>query len=207
MNRAAKLFLGLAVPAAALVVHVWGAPIRERQPLPGLPDSWVPFSADFRVFGPGVGPSTGRFYRSSDGSTRSETRALADLAIGIVNVAARRFYSYSRGSGWVSQPLELSPEGMRPRTLPESPFLERVPEPWEGLEVWRLQDASGAVRLIAPALNAFTVRREGGMGPSFEFTNIAIGEPDVAFVPPASATVRESDEPMRAGFFPVPHGH
>lgn len=159
------------------------------------------------MFGPGVGPSTGRFYRSSDGSTRSETRTLADLAIGIVNVAAGRFYSYSRGTGWVSRPLELPSERLRPRRPPASPFLERVPEPWEGLEVWRLQDGSGAVLLIAPALNAFTVRREGGKGPSFEFTNIAIGEPAVALGPPASATVRESEEPMRVGLFPVLHGH
>jgi hypothetical protein len=206
MEKRKIRLMGLSLPLAVLAVYGWGARAGQPwQPLPGVPESWVPFSADFRVFGPGINTATGRFYRFSDGSTRSETRTLADLAIGIVNVGLGRFYSYSRGTGWVSQPLELPPEGLKPRLPLASEAFERVSEPWEGLEVWRLVDRTGAAFLIAPALNAFTVRREAGQGPSFEFTNIVIGEPQASLLPPMSATVRERDEPMRVGRFPLVH--
>lgn len=176
---------------------------QEYPKLKELAETWVPFSATMRFSGEGVVPSEGRFWRFSDGSTRSETYAAKDMAITINNVAARRVYSCTGASGWVSHPLELPADGLHPLVLLATPGVRELPEKWEGLTVYAVTDAEGTERVIAPAINGFVVRRTGSKGPNVEVTDIVIGEPGVALTPPEGAPVVEKHDVRRMGAFPL----
>src|SRR5438067_2261311 len=81
------------------------------------PQNWVPFSAQIkRVYEKSGEVVVGRVYRSSDGSTRSETGPSLDAinTIGIKNISTRSFYMWQGNDTWTAQPMELPPEGWHP---------------------------------------------------------------------------------------------
>jgi hypothetical protein len=121
------------------------------------PSDWVSFSADVELcMGTGQPSLNGRFYRASNGSTRSELYEPDGSVnmLSIVNVPEQNLYVYDRRNGWrVSQ----TDARHRPDTrFSKFALGEKSPTRWEDLEVYeKVQD--GELAVCAPELNFKTV--------------------------------------------------
>ena len=185
--------------------------------IPG-PRDWVPFSADVRVTFPGInGVTTGRFYRSSDGSGRLETtfegRELEGPLVSIRNVSERMSY-VGRGLAWTSTHLGNAPmsgparwrEGTVGLTkLPQRVSLSPGADTTSGSDLRLLSEGGyetyrwsvGSVDcLLVPKLNFFPVVRNSLLSGRREvYSNIVVGEqPPGLFSPPPGATIKPSED-------------
>jgi hypothetical protein len=164
------------------------------------PSEWIPFSAWVRsvVTTDGVQRvgMQGRYYRRSDGSTRSETGPENGpiRVIDIKNIAAKRAYLFRNGR-WQSNPMQLRDGGYRPRKQRVDMLgLERHAEAISGFLVYKYTDAGGVVSFQAPDLNFFKLRTSY-QETTQEFYDIQPGEqPDHLFEPPQGADVEEKPE-------------
>ena len=169
------------------------------------PANWIPFSADLvRVHASSGRTYVGRFYRSADGSTRSETGrpGLPVDTIGIKNISERKLYLWSRGlDRWTAQPMLLPSEEWRPTPRRKKSGIDIGLEPIAGFQVMRSRKG---VRDIfeAPYLNLFPLvviePCTGSVGPACGIwhTNVVVGEqPSQYFRTPEGAYIEELDEP------------
>jgi hypothetical protein len=162
------------------------------------PNSWVAFTADITGTSvPGTAGVSGKYYRSSDGSQRTDTYKPGEPGrriIDIKNVAQEKYYAWDTRQ-WTVQPMQLGPNGYRP-TRARTERLTRESEPWEGLEVYRFLLDGGSQVLMAPALNFFRVVEIKPSGRRIQYSNIVLTEPDpTLFEPPAGAQVTELSGP------------
>jgi hypothetical protein len=121
------------------------------------PGQWVAFSAEVELRLGTAQPSlNGKFYRASNGSTRTELYE-PDGSVNmfsIVNMPEQRLYVYDPRNGWRVSQTDA-------RESPETRFSqvalgEKSPTRWEGLEVYeKVQD--GELTVCAPELNFKTV--------------------------------------------------
>lgn len=182
----------------------------ERQQLSNVvivpqPATWVPFSADIKRVGAEKGTVwVGRFYRASDGSTRSETgRSLDSIdTVGIKNIEGRTFYLWSKSRGsWTAQPMDLPPWGWQPRPRHLSPRMGAVAQKVEGFD---LMLSINKQRMVyeSPQLNFFplvavepcAVATATACG--VWHSNIVLGEqPPSYFLPQAGASLEWLSEP------------
>lgn len=167
------------------------------------PSEWVPFSADIRQVGSAGTTAVGRFYRSSDGSTRSETGDSFDAldTVAIKNIKERAFYLHTVDGAWTVQPMDLPPWGWKPMPTRFGNGMTPVPETVEGFSLIRSE--SGPVVLYrSPELNLFVlitaVPCETGRAVEcgISHSNIVLGEqPEEHFQPPAGVRVMRVDKP------------
>jgi hypothetical protein len=116
------LFAGAAVLYARNSALTGRGPVRQlsaqRPEVIAQPVTWIPFTADLRHVDETSGEiRLGRFYRASDGSTRSETGSTLDAidTIAIKNISTRSFYLWSQDRGWwTAQPMDLPQRGWLP---------------------------------------------------------------------------------------------
>lgn len=97
--------------------------------------NWVPFSADIkRVYEKSGEVTVGRVYRSSDGSTRSETGPSLNTVntIAVKNIATRTFYLWQGNEWWTAHPMELPPDGWHPFPRILSPMMAAMPNTIQG---------------------------------------------------------------------------
>lgn len=168
------------------------------------PETWTPFSADLRRVNAMNGAvHVGRFYRSSDGSTRSETGPSLEQinSIGIKNIGDVAFYSWNDKFGWMQQPMTLPPEGWQPGRIVFNERMTRVQERLGDLELIR-HDQSPYTVYRAPMLNMFDVIKllpcqfESTSACGTWLSNIRIGEQSSElFAPPSSASIQQNPEP------------
>lgn len=171
------------------------------------PGRWVPFRANIkRVFDP-ESVFVGRFYRASDGSTRSETGpSIAEINIvGIKNMSEGVFYLWLPTSGWESHPMEL-PHGkyFQPRLdSGVSAEATRVDDQIEGIDLIKgPTDRHGITEYQAPRLNYFALRttipcktaQRTGCGKWYSEVHIDEQPPEL-FKPPVGVAVLKRSEP------------
>jgi hypothetical protein len=169
-----------------------------------LPQSsdWIAFSAAVEITEPGSPRLIGRYYRSSDGSTRLETGPEdgSMVVISIKNIPSETFYWFSPapGRGWTAQPLKLPVGGWRPAAYrAEMKGLSKHSERVSGYETYRYISNSGDISLLASELNCFPVMRQSlRTGRREVYSNIVLGEPVLdSMVPPPNVQVRKLDKP------------
>jgi hypothetical protein len=188
-------------------VFVYGRTVapraQEREQLERIPipDKWVPFSAKLTTRTTSGKTYAGRFYRSTDGSTRSETGPSPDqiTVIAIKNIPQALFYLWQRGQ-WTQQPMQLPPSGWNPQSFPVravTPVAEKV----EGFDVVQ-GDSANSTTLFAPQLNLFPIvliNKECPASPpecGERYSDIHIGEqPAELFLPPTDVALRVLEEP------------
>ncbi|MGE0123564.1 MAG: hypothetical protein AB7U25_11550 [Vicinamibacterales bacterium] len=168
------------------------------------PSEWVPFSAHIRRVNAADGfVSVGRFYRSSNGSTRSDTGPSLDQidTIGIKNIDRVAFYLWSIKLGWSQQPMSLPPDGWTPGLIVFNDAMTRVPERVEGFELIR-HDAPPFTVFRAPQLNMFDVMRlipcqfNTALMCGTWFSNFVVGEqPAELFAPPEGQPIAYNPQP------------
>lgn len=168
------------------------------------PAAWVPFSADIRRVNAMTGAvSVGKFYRSSEGSTRSDTGPSLDRidTIGIKNIRLVAFYLWSDKTGWRQQPMTIPPDGWAPGKIVFNEHMTRVPERIDGLELIK-HDAPPYTVFRAPQLNMFELVKllpcqfESPTPCGTWFANVQIGEqPPELFEVPASQPVVQNPQP------------
>jgi hypothetical protein len=153
------------------------------------PAEWVAFSADAELRH-GEQSKSGKFYRSSDGSTRLETGPADRRELTIKNSRQLKIYHCVAASCTV-QPLGPAREsGSPPKMRADQPGLTKLPEPVEGFEAYQWE--SGTTSVVLPGLNFFAVRLDAGAGTE-RYWHITVGEqPAELFVPPAGAVVTEA---------------
>ena len=164
------------------------------------PTHWVPFTAHMRksVAANGVQDVKvqGRYYRRSDGSTRSESGMVNGpiKVIDIKNIAQNRFYLFEN-ERWQSYPMLLPAEGFRPLQRREDmKGLERHSEAVSSFLVYKHTDRGGVVSMKAPDLNFFALRTSF-KETTQEFYDVQLGEqPDDLFEPPVGAEVEQRTE-------------
>jgi hypothetical protein len=164
----------------------------------------VPFSADSerRIGGKDV-VVDGRFWRASDGSTRTESwvRGINDVIIVIKNVTTNRYFEkLGNARAWCSHPMALPSRGYLPlKRRTSMPGLSAVATPVEGFEVFRYSGGtprSTTTELQSPALNFFALVVQDFTGTHLRHFNIRLGEQEPAlFMPPPDATVEEHVDP------------
>ena len=207
----AKSVFAVAVPVlVAGVIGYSNATTARRgaftqQDLIPTPDSWVPFTADVRTTDPVRPTVLGRFYRSGDGSTRTDTTVEGDTKVLINNVALNRCFRYFKATGWMSNPMALPPGGFTPvKHRKDSAELSRHAEKVAGFDVFRhVSPAGRESSLLAPDLNMFALRVERPDGGTLEYSNIQLGEPPPGtFEPPPGVPITHRTEP--AGIVWVP---
>jgi hypothetical protein len=159
------------------------APSSQEWLLP-QPSDWVPFSATLRHtshFNGTIEVIPGRYYRSGDGSTRSETGEQRHrVRISIRNMSRVSAFAWSERTGWFETPMTLGPHGTRPAPWSTANLIP-VDDLYEGLRIVRLNIPNGrSFRLMAPELNMFGVVSffcsERGQCELIEFRDIRIGE-------------------------------
>ena len=99
------------------------------------PGQWVPFSAKTTTVFPTGNVFVGVFYRSADGSTRSETcPANGEVnSIAINNMAEKTHYRWAASGGWESHPMDL-PMGKDIPPISDGTFSDRpIAEQLEGM--------------------------------------------------------------------------
>lgn len=168
------------------------------------PSTWVAFSADIRRVNAMTGAvSVGKFYRSSDGSTRSDTGSSLDRidTIGIKNIRLVAFYLWSDKTGWSQQPMTIPPDGWGPGKIVFNERMTRVPERIDGLELIK-HDAPPYTVFRAPQLNMFELVKllpcqfASPTPCGTWFANVQIGEqPPELFEVPASQPVVQNPQP------------
>lgn len=172
------------------------------------PDNWVAFEASLSVTHPEnfqLG-TVGRFYRSSNGSTRRESGpSLTDIrVIDIVNVADSAQYVFSQRTGWVrfpiagdrSRPLKYRKNvagwSKAPGRLALKKGQSGVLSAAEGFEAYLVTETSGVTKLRVADLNLFEVATTRPDGLHERYADIDLVEPAAElFRPPAGATVQE----------------
>lgn len=161
------------------------------------PSHWVPFSADVEITRPTASARlTGRFFRSSNGSSRQEFLESAPL-VTIMNVGMNTYFELRRGQ-WCRHPMGVGPKGYHPLKMrEENATLGKRPIQFESLVVRELRNPR-TIELIAPELNFFAVTTEGvPSGAKTRYHNIVKGEPDPSlFEPPPAADVVMHQTPM-----------
>jgi len=209
MNAKSVFAVAFPVLVAAVISYANVTTARRgaftEQDLIPTPDSWVPFAADVRTTDPVRPTVLGRFYRSGDGSTRTDTTVEGDTKVLINNVALNTCYRYFRATGWMSNPMALPPGGFTPfKYRRDSAELSLHADKVEGFEVYRQVNAtSREVSLLAPELNMFAIRVTRSDGGTLEYLNIQSGEPAPGtFEPPPGAPIKHNSEP--AGIVWVP---
>lgn len=206
--RVTILLVGPLVGFGALQVsdRLSAAPSAQSKPKEYVqqPETWTPFSADIRRVNATNGEvHVGRFYRSADGSTRSDTGPSLDHInmIGIKNVAQAAFFTWNDKLGWTQQPMTQPPEGWRPGRVVFNERMTRVAEKVDGLDLIK-HDAPPYTVYRAPQLNMFDVVKllpcqfESSSPCGTWLSNIRIGEqPPGLFTPPTSASVNQNPDP------------
>jgi hypothetical protein len=177
-----------------------GAPVEYV----AMPDTWVPFEASVTITAPNSPPVVGRFYRSSNGSTRLETGpSVSDIrVISIRNIVDQMIYLGS-ASGWTSDRLDL-PFGSGPmrwkKGLPNwTPFEYKLAirrgesgsvSATEGFDAYRVTQSDGVMHLKVPALNLFDAVVQRPDGWYQLYSNIDLKEPAAdLFAPPLGVPV------------------
>jgi hypothetical protein len=186
---------------------------QTREELP-QPAAWVAFEAKVTVQRGGAEPLVGKFYRSSDGSTRLETGpAEGDVrVVDIKNIPTKAGYVRKVDGTWISKPIDEASADLRPQRFHAGmPFLARYPrkvsilkgQPYSlssdtGFSAYQLMQSNGGLLLLVPELNFFPIVRERLDGRREVYTDVSLLEPDVSlFLPPPGATV-EVLAPRRA---------
>lgn len=169
------------------------------------PDSWVAFDADFVDTQPGRSRDvSGRYYRSGDGSDRSENYSTrGDTAIRIINVGARESYFYASASGkWFRQAVDIPPEGYRPPAPRRATMtgLKALPQRLEDMEVYEYRRPRGGISIQAPALNFFSLQKTEVTGQQVKFFNVKVRPQDPAlFQAPANAIFEDLAQHVSLG--------
>jgi hypothetical protein len=177
---------------------------RAQREIISQPSDWVPFSAELRRVHEKDGSLfVGHYYRSSDGSTRSETGPSLDniTSIGIKNVGQATFYYWSRQKGWSLQPMDLPPWGWKPVRTLMNKKMTRVPDMVEGFALIRV-DTAGRVIYQAPELNLFVLVNlvKCEWDPAAKcgtwYSTIKIAEPPREyFLPPSDQPIERIEKP------------
>lgn len=177
----------------------WVTPVGAQLADIPAPVNWVAFSAD-RMSTNEATPDSyvyGRYYRRSDGSTRSDAGVKGESiqSIEIHNMTNSTYYTFFRGS-WESYKMRLPEEGYTPAVprLGKTNFLAKSDEFIQGFDnIYTETQPSGLVRHEAPALNFFALRQTY-QGAKTEYYNVQIAEqPDDLFVPPPGAPINAHD--------------
>jgi hypothetical protein len=197
----AMILITLPLLVAGSVLYARG--FRALQPDQHVPSptEWIPFRSDFRQVDGSGAVHVGRFYRRSDGSTRSESgQSLGKWhTILIKNISTATYYTWYEERGWARQPMQLPKWGWRPgKRHFNTPGLTLVPQRVEGFTLLKVEHNGGAYDLQAPELNFFTVVRHWGdtVGSGTTHSNIRVGEqPAELFEPPRDASVAAIGEP------------
>ena len=176
--------------------------LRSQEPEIASPGGWVPFRADIEKTGTESAlKNVGTYYRSSDGSERTELGAEDDSSrlITIMNVAQNMYYQRARNGVWCSHPMGISPaKGWRPFRMREgNPNIRPTVTVVETFDVRELISRD-SVQLVAPALNFFAHRRdEKTTGLRERYFNVGVGEQDSAlFQPPVGVLVVKHTQKM-----------
>jgi hypothetical protein len=197
--------LVLASTSMLLLAVVVGLAARRGQAVTYLPqpNHWVPFSADMTVTHSGTSDKIvyGRFYRSSDGSTRLETgpQPLEPLVIHIKNAKQHLMWVF-RGGRWYMSPFSMGPlppqmstrTGLQPypNKLALRPGQNNSVTSNSGFEAYRSVTRNGTLALMVPELNFFPVLRQRLDGRRELYASILLQEPDPAlFLPPPGPTI------------------
>jgi hypothetical protein len=169
------------------------------------PQVWVPFSATYKHVNENGEVRVGRFYRASDGSTRSESGLEAGVMniIGIKNISEGLFYLWKPTTGWESRPMDVPSTGWKPRISKTVAPTNLVTDRVDGFALIKSpMDRRGATTYEAPELNFMPLRvatrcqviglDECGVW----LTEIIVGEqlPEY-FKPPIGTSVARRSEP------------
>jgi hypothetical protein len=190
--------------AAALGVYTRSALSQSAGQLIPQPASWVPFSAELRDVREDGAVTVGRFYRASDGSTRSETGPSLDniRVVGINAISNATFYLWHADRGWTAQPMQLPPFGWNPTPTIFNSQMTGVTDKVEGFTVIRMVvGGNDRVAFVAPELNLFPLivsypcRGRTAQCGTVHF-NIRVGEqPQEYFAPAEDALITRREEP------------
>lgn len=172
------------------------------------PDSWVPMTVDYTV---GAADSTVhlRESRRSDGSVRHEMPGDIEKGLTtITDVSSQRYYEFERGV-WRLHPLRPLPFGGKPfMTLRRSsvtpvprgdPRVHVVAQLSDQLTFYEFVGPSGNELVLCPELNMLMVWAQFVDGRQRQTVAVALGEPSVAFAPPAGTAVESRPEPRGGG--------
>ena len=204
-----RILFAVAVPGVLLGSFVL-SPMRTISPIGAVhavsvlsgPSTWTAFSADVRITSAkSSSVLAGRFFRSSNGSTRLETGPqdtpeVRVISIQNIELSTLFIYSPAPSQGWVARPMKLPAEGWHPQPISSNMAgLSRTTETWEGRDVYRYE-RKDHIALLAPDLNFFAVVRDTKDRDREEYHNIQLGEqPLELFSPPVGATVVKSSRP------------
>jgi len=164
------------------------------------PTSWVAYSADIEIGFSSDPPLRGKFYRASDGSSRTELyEPNGDVNMfSIANVPEQRMYFFDRRNGWR---VTRSPVTATPTSQMRLAVLGRKSaKKWYGVDVyeWVL---SGLAMGTAPELNFERVYYQSiEDGRSRILRNVTFEEPPPAlFSPPPGVPVKAATPMKREG--------
>lgn len=175
----------------------------EPQKRIAAPDVWVTFTAELRQETPDAAPVVGRFYRASNGSSRTESGPESEPArvVDIKNIARGLYFTKARtpegGEYWVEQPLVLPAEGWKPMQMAERADRLILKELFDGRQVVQVVAGPGSVHFLAPSLNYYPVVKSRPLtGERTSAHVVSTAEPAAElFEPPAGATIRRSEKP------------
>ncbi len=207
MKRPLKLFLILGGSLAMALAGSWaGLTLVARGQSPetdiASPETWVPFAAATLHEAPGrAGGVAGRFFRGSDGSSRSETWSIdapSKSVIEIQNVSESAYYVKILDRQWRKHPMKLPATGYHPlRMRLGTRGLQPSPITVENMQAYRLV-GSRLVEFRAPQLNFFPILVVDPVsGFRNRYFDIAVGEQEPGlFRPPTGVTVENRPELM-----------
>ncbi len=205
----AVLSLGLAsVVGAAYQIQPFG---ESKATVVSGPEHWVPFEADLVVTdAQGKVTTTGRIYRSSDGSLRQDSFApAAKSSHTVIFSIQKRMVFYLRpptAPSWEAYPLQLPKAGYRPkRQVALSALKQGSKQTIAGFEAWeyarggRTEDAQRVQ--VAPNLNFYPMGFADRQSTQ-TMTNVLLREPSRSvFAPPDGVNIIQRFEPKRLGIF------
>lgn len=191
-----RLVFAVGLPVLVLVSWLHASTSKQELKLIPQPQGWVAFVSDLRIVTPGQPEASGRFYRRSDGSTRSDIARPNGVTVMINNVATQLHYKSVSAGEWQSQPMVLPPTGYVPTLArADNPQLVLQPELMEGLEVYKASSGKD-VSYRTAELNMFAIRIERSNGGLIQHRNIKLIEPDGAlFTPPKGDSTKHVDKP------------
>jgi hypothetical protein len=212
MKKLVRYVLLLVGPLLILagVIHARSSSVSQAHDPVQAAEKFVPFSAETQIVTETGAIIVGRFYRRSDGSTRSETGKALDApsTIFINNYGSRSSYMWTKGS-WIAYPIG-HPVVPRPWHPDEKSLARMLPvqESVDGLALLRKNNPGspeGGYELVAPRLNFYAVVvRTCSDTPAPEDKcltnrkfNIQIGEPpSELFEPGEGEAVAKSSTPF-----------
>jgi hypothetical protein len=201
---------GVILFALTVIVPAFGALQVPQDRYITQPMEWIPITYEYetRIDGHLVFAYT--VSRSSDGSTRQERRDGLDIQI--LNRTLRRFFWMHRDA-WTDHPMRPQPNGDRPflrltrnrvtHMSSEDPRVQAV----KGVvdlspTFYELRTSADQSTIFCPELNMlevwFRMQRSDGVVER-QVTSVALGEPQVDFRPPPSASITVSTEPAGPG--------